>query len=1231
MYNEERHSVLRMNWTKEQRDTIETTGRSILVSAAAGSGKTTVLVERIKRLLIDEGTDIDRFLITTFTNAAAAEMKERLEKALREEMKKPGADKAMLTRQLSKLPSASIGTFHSFAFDVIRQYFYLIDIEPGFNVADDVQVSIMKQEAVDKVFRRRYENNSDDFRAFILKYSGSRNDKNLRERVLETCKTLASIHGGIEWAHAKADLLGGEHPLEATGGYRYFARMIKRGLKTACRHYSRAAELAYGSGLPLCHDAAAENTEKLEELIKKAEEAFACPEEELRETLETFKDSLTAFKAKSMAYKKDNADEQTTKVLKDEAKAGSDELSALRKEVYGRSFDELEAELRGVHEDTLYYIDLVAEYLSELKTMKDAENIIEFDDALHYTIDILQHEEAAAELRERFEYIFVDEYQDSNYLQEEIINRIAREDNLFMVGDIKQCIYKFRLAEPELFRDRALRFAEEETSGLLLHISSNFRSKRSVTEAVNCVFRAVMPGYDSSAELHCTAGEEHTGFPPRIHLIVNGAFDDDAPEKNDAEGAVVAGIIRERLGTEVYDTKKKCARPLTLRDFAVIVRNNAEVEALERYLINEGIAAYGESGGKYFDTVEVQVFLNLLRIIENMRQDVPLISAMRSIVFGFTARELAQIRIACRDGSFSDAVLAYAAPAEDASGVPDMSGSAETPRSPEDPGSPEEPGSPEDPLREKIRAMIRTVDLWKEISRTVPLEDLMKEILYGTGYYDYCSGLPVGTQRISNLRLIIDKASRFEEMSHSGLYGFLRYIESMQSSDKTDSEAKTISESENVVRVMSVHKSKGLEFPIVIFANAAKQTERADSGGPIKIHRAHGIGLPIVNRQEHWRRTSMLQKMIAASSLEEKIEEEIRILYVALTRAKDGLEIVGTVKEMEQLEGGVSTKTFLDMLYEPLMSKEDTELILYEDAGQLEQSQAVRRHSPAQLYSLAESFSNPDLEALADARLSFEYPHQAEMQIKQKYSVTELNKAMGSRSADSGTGSVGIGATDTGVADARAHGGGSDRTDVSEADLPEVEAFDPEKAHRPSRGLTASSGLTAADRGTLMHLLMEKTEFAALAGAAAPEVLDRVQETADILLAMDIISPEEYDALSIDKAAAFFGSDIGRRAAEAAATKRLWKEKEFIYSMDMTGDTSTIVQGVIDCFFEEEGSLVLVDYKNSYMGAGRTEDDIRQTYAAQIDLYRQALEAATGKPVKEAYLFLFDTGKFVEM
>lgn len=1187
-----------MNWTQEQRDTIETRGRSILVSAAAGSGKTTVLVERIKRLLIDEGTDIDRFLITTFTNAAAAEMRERLDKALRDELKKPGADKARLTRQLSKLPSASIGTFHSFAFDVVRQYFYLIDIEPGFGVADDVQIGIMKREAVDNVFARRYEENTQEFRDFVLKYGGKRDDSDLRENVLSTCGTLNSIHNGIQWAYAKAALLGADDPVSAIGGYDFMVSRIMAGLEAAEKRFRKAADMMHDNGLALCYDVACDDLEKLEELKQAAETAFACSEEELRGALEGFEGRLAGFKAGTMKYKDDGADEDVKKAVGKVRDKGKAEIKSIIDDVYSPGFDALGAELKGLHADTVYYVGLLEDYYKELKALKEQANVIEYDDALHYTIDILGHQEAAEELRERYEYIFVDEYQDSNYLQEEIVNLIARDDNLFLVGDIKQCIYKFRLAEPELFRARALEFAGDEHPGMLLNISSNFRSKINVTDPVNTIFTEIMRDYDDDAKLHCTAGNEHLGFPPRIHLILNENFDDDAPDKNDAEGAVVAGIIRERRGQEVYDAKNGVVRPLTLGDFAVIVRNNKEVEDIERYLINEGIDAYGESGGKYFETVEVQVFLNLLRIIENMRQDVPLISAMRSVVFGFTVKELAQIRIAHREGSFSDAVLAYA-DEDGAAGAAD--------------------GAIDEALRDKIRSMIRTVYVWKEISRTVPLEDLMKELLYSTGYYDYCSGLPVGRQRISNLRLIADKASKFEEMSHTGLHGFLRYVESMDDSDKTDSEAKVISEGENVVRVMSVHKSKGLEFPVVIFANASKPTEKPDNGGRIKIHRNHGIGLPVVNRAEHWHRTSLLLKMIKEAYSWENVEEEIRVLYVALTRAKDGLEIIATQKNMDRLNelaGDVSTKNFLEMMYWSLADMDGTEVRLYEDAEDLSQVHSHHMHTPEQLYELASGLDNAELEALTDARLSYEYPYSSAAGIKPKYTVTELNRA--------------------------AHGAKAGDPELS------VGAFDPDAA-RPS------GGLTAAERGTIMHMLMEKADFSKIAGDGSETGADAgtsanarklLQTTADTLLADEKLTAEEYDSISIDKAAAFFASDIGQRAAAAAKAGKLRKEKEFVYSMDIpsgdggdSGDTdgdsadaeTTIVQGVIDCFFQEDDGIVLIDYKNSYMGAGRTEEDIRQTYAGQIDLYRHALEGATGKPVKEAYLFLFDTGTFVKM
>ena len=335
-----------MNWTDEQRKTIETTGRSILVSAAAGSGKTTVLVERIKNLLINEGADIDRFLITTFTNAAAAEMKERLDKALREEMKKPDADKAALARQLAKLPSASIGTFHSFAFQLIRQYFYLIDIEPGFGVADEIQVEIMKRNAVDNVFRARYEENTEEFRNFILKYAAGKNDQKIRDNILETCRTIASIHHGLEWAYAKAANLGAEDPLREIGGYRFFARKIMEGLAEAHRRYGKAAELSHLNGFALCYEAASTDVENIEELMQKGSEAFTCPEDALQGRIEAFKDALSEFKPKTMAWKKDGVDDEAKKPIENAKKDGKKAIDAVMQLVYSRSFDELNEELK---------------------------------------------------------------------------------------------------------------------------------------------------------------------------------------------------------------------------------------------------------------------------------------------------------------------------------------------------------------------------------------------------------------------------------------------------------------------------------------------------------------------------------------------------------------------------------------------------------------------------------------------------------------------------------------------------------------------------------------------------------------------------------------------------------------------------------------------------------------------------------------------------------------------
>ncbi|MCQ2546835.1 MAG: UvrD-helicase domain-containing protein [Clostridia bacterium] len=1142
-----------MDWTREQGLAIDTTGKNILVSAAAGSGKTTVLVERIKNLVINKGADIDRFLITTFTKAAASEMRERLEKAIRKEMDAPGADRARLSAQLQLLPGASIGTFHSFAINIIRQYFYLTDLEPGFGVADDVQGEIMKREALDEVFERRYNEDYDRFREFLLRYSSDKGDDRLKDNILDTYRTLISIPDYIDWAREMAAKLSSDDPMMEIDGYRVLRAQVLDNLEEAEEIYYEFAESLNDPLTPVNYGIALDNAKAISGIFDTVRTALDVDVDSLREALKSSAD-LLKYKLPSQQWKKEGLGDEDRKPFMDIKKKADDCKNAAKK-LLESDIDRLNQDMKDVSDDTFYYIDIIEEFVNVFRARKAEDNLIDFDDAMHYAIAILKNDEAAEELKEKFEYIFIDEYQDSNYLQEVIVGRIARSDNLFMVGDVKQCIYKFRLAEPEMFMEKAeLYDSEEETESILINLNSNYRSKRSVTEPVNDIFTRVMEGYDERARLNCTAPDEYPGMPARLHIINREEFEDDAPEKIEAEAAVVAGIIKERLGQTIYDVKTGITRPLTLRDFAVITRKNRVVEEIERYLINEGIDAYGEGSGRYFETVEVQVFMNLLKIIVNMRQDVPLISAMRSVVFGFAVRELVEIRTACREGSFYDAVMNYAVKGEN------------------------------EILRDKIRKMTETVDLWKETSRTVPLEDLMKVILYDTGYYDYCSGLPVGVQRISNLRLIAEKAAGYEQIGHGGLYGFLKYVESMEESNQNEAEAKVIGENEDVVRVMSVHKSKGLEFPVVIFPDASRGTKpKNNMGGSITVHRDFGIGLLKVNREEHWHRKTFLQRAIDYTKEKESIEEEIRILYVALTRAKDCLEIIGSVKTDDKLSAKASSKSFMDMMYGPLTARQEVETITYRDSGELEQRQSSKRHTVDNLYTrIEEAGRKPKTETdiMIGNRLSFEYPYGKEGEIRPKYSVSELNRGK------------------------------------EEREIP-VAAFEPDEEKHI---------LSAAEIGTVMHLLMEKADFE----HAEKEGEAYLQTLADRLLASETIGAAEYDAINIDNAAAFFKTGTGKRAAAAFAEGKLEKEKEFIFEKEIEG-VKTVVQGIIDCFFEEDDQLVLIDYKNSYMGAGRTVEDVADSYSGQIELYRQALEGATGKTVKEAYLYLFDTGRFIKM
>ena len=1148
-----------MNWTEAQLQTIETRNKNILVSAAAGSGKTAVLIERIKQLMIKDKVDVDRFLITTFTNAAAAEMRERLEKALNMEMEKEDADKAFLRKQLMLMPSANISTFHTFALEVMRKFFYLTDLEPGFRIGDDTEVNIMKRESVEELFDKRFEEDYDDFTAFLEKYSSERSERRLMENIVSLYDQMRSIPDYFRWADERTELLASESPSEALGLRAFVEKKCIKAAAQSARCFSKAAELLYEAGLEKLYRKAQQDAD----MVKSVADAAA------RGGLQAFCELYGSIGYNQMRASKDEKEDY--EVIKANVsslrKKGKKLLDDVIGRYLGRSFDEYDEELRACHDDTVYMTGLMKELEVVFKEKKREKNIVDFDDVMHYAADILRDEMAAGEYRNKFRYIFIDEFQDSNMLQEIIAGRIAGEDNLFMVGDVKQSIYKFRLAEPEIFKAKyALYSRNEDDKSIKIDLSSNFRSKKSVTELVNSVFGLIMEGYDENSELKCTFSDEYPGLSPQLHIISKESGDSGFMGSSFAEAQQVVRLVEDSIGTEIFDAKMGVYRPAGYRDIAVLSRNRTMIGEIERVLNDSGVPAYGENTGGYFETVEIQVFINLLKLTDNSKQDVPLISVMRCPLFGFNVRELAEIRVFTTEGPYYKAVERYA-----------LEG-------------------PDEQLRIRIKALLEKMSYWRALKDTVSLEELIKTLLYDTGYFDYCSGLPVGKQRISNLRLLVERAGAFEASNYSGLYGFLSYIEALKNSRSNMGEARLVGENDDVVRVMTVHKSKGLEFPIVILAGAGRMIKAKGSGTSASMHKDLAIGMPMINRQGKWYRKTLLQRIIDAKKAEEEYEEEIRILYVAMTRAMDRLLVTAAVRNPDSLEEpSPDYKSYVEMMYEAF-KESGGEVVLHnvEDMGSPQGRRISSRSRIAGLFmrsSAADSSARPEE---IDRRLSFEYPYSGLDRIKSKYSVTELTREAAEEKHET-----------------RNDGGGKSASSPADMIL-----------NRPAFS-AESRGPDAAQAGTAMHLVMERADFRQCMERGLPYIV----ETADALLENGELTEEERSCINEENIAAFFDDPVGKRAASAL---HLEKEREFILLKNLDG-AETIVQGIIDCYFEEEGGLVLVDYKNSFVGGNIDESVIADRYRRQIELYKEAIEAAEGRCVKEAYLYLFELRKFVEI
>lgn len=1151
-----------INWTNEQQQAISLRDHNILVSAAAGSGKTAVLVERIKQLIIDDKVGLDRFLIVTFTKAAASEMKEKLLKAITKEIKDNPGNSTFLRKQIDVMTGANISTFHSFAMEVIRRYFYLTDLEPDFKIGDEGAVEIIKREVLDQMFEELFEESSPEFIEFLQAYGSDRNEKALKEMFLQFYETIRSIPHPMEWLekHVK-ELNGTIDDFKDSSLYTFMKADIIRIADEILMCFRDAADMAEMAGV----------TSIFEKCMADCDALLPLEQYSQSGCINEIGGLLGNFKPAHMRAKKE--DQESFNEIKEDLtrlrNRGKDLVNDLLERYFSQSMDTYISDMQYIYPMACFLEKMIHEFDFEFRRAKHKKNLIDFNDIEHYALQILENEEAAQEYREKFQYIFVDEYQDSNVMQDALINLIKRENNVFVVGDIKQSIYKFRLAEPEIFQARYRAYASDEDQlSKKIDLNMNFRSKKAVIETVNGVFENLMTGYDEDARLH--QGVQYDGeldYKTEVHIIDNQVSEDmeltdELAEMKNAqlEAYHVAEIIRDTVGSKIYDMKQGRERDVTLKDIVILMRSTKSyADVFQEVLKENDIPAYVDDSSGYFDTVEIQVFLNLLTVIDNKQQDLPLLSVLYSAIFKFSVEDLIRIRLEHKEGSYYDALRNYA-----------------------DAGS-------DSQLAAKTGEFFDRIEYYRDMSQALPLEEFIWKLMWESGYYTYCGALPAGKQRQANLRALSDKAGAFKAFGYGSIYGFLTYIRSIEKREVKTGQVKLVSENEDLVRIMTIHKSKGLEFPVVIVAGMGKRFISARTGKGFYAHKDLGIGMTRVDHKAHWYRKTLLQLMMERKLQQEESEETTRILYVALTRAMDRLILTGTGRYLNEGQLAFPKKpgSYMDQII-PFAGEGRMDLKIF-DRRHMDMDNMKLSWHRDQVRKLLENIPKPEINdeyKELSRKLDFRYSDEKALHKKSKYSVTEYS-----------------------------HKGSEYEIRNEELKIPEF--------------MKSSGDTTAAWRGTAMHKVMEVIDFKeALKAVADGQEDDYMEKQLQLMLRREHLMEDEIEFIEPDKIMGFFKTDIGVRVAEA---DNLQKETEFNFLKESDG-VEVMVQGIIDCFFEEDDGFVLIDYKNSYINPNNREAALRklkETYHMQVKLYREALEIIKGKPVKEAYLYLFSEGQFM--
>lgn len=1210
-----------VRFTPDQQRAIDTIDKSILVSAAAGSGKTAVLVERIINIIVQGRADVDRMLVVTFTNAAASEMRLKLTKAINKEIKAAKTsdpEKAeRLRQQLGKMYRSYISTVHSFCNRVIKEFFYLTDLEPNFKICDSLKAEIMKMEAVEEVFEQGFEEDAFiegcSFREFLDRYSKERDDKALMQELIKAYADLRSMPDYFEWSERMADKLripdSGDY--RDSDLYRELWEEARRIVDETLRESLGLQEYLITLNLP--NTAAKLDSEigvfqTLADAIKSV-----CDGGELARGAEdvvsqVFQNSIfgtfTGGKGEREAYKAVSAD---CKARRDTYK---NNFQNVFKEYNFAELKTLFEEQAETYKYTMYYLALLKEFERIYSAKKRDQGVIDYGDMEHITADILKNEEARKVLRERFEFIFVDEYQDVNTLQEYLIGSVAREDNVFKVGDVKQSIYKFRQAEPHIFEETSRAYKDEHNEhAIQINLNKNFRSNGATIDYINYVFQDLMDGYDDDEKLYQgLTGHPDYNLKPEVHLLLTEVDDASEVENSDTSSAPqgsqfvdierpssgirdesgeeikslskaeveaihVADIVSSIIGTEFYDGKSGKVRKATPRDIAILLRSTKnKSDMYYKSLMSKSISSHISDDGGYFDTVEVAVSMAILKVVDNLHQDIPLISVLRSEVFGFTPEQLAEVRAFAREKQISEAK--------------DREGNVQYQRQSYcdallEYGS----NGSDDSLKSRVNEALETIEKWRTHSKMMQLDDYIWYLLEDSNYYMYAGAMYGGRQRQANLRALVERAGAFRMSSIASLSSYISYLEVLRTKNVEMGQPSMVSEEDDVVRIMTIHKSKGLEFPFVIVAGMGNQLNYSSGTKGFQFDNELGIALAYVNPDEHYWRRTLMQKKITAKIREDEYQEQLRVLYVAMTRAREKLYLIGCEKTDEFVLDDIRSRTS----YFKIMGK-------LNDNNKLNDYMSIDMHE-VKMPLLSRGANNflttdklpMDIELSEEyeevkRRLDYEYAYKDDLNTKAKYSVSELNKEAKDREFYKG------------------------------------------KIEDRNTRIERLASADAASIGTAYHRIMEFVDFKKAINEARECDKAYINERAENLRVNGAISEAVFKALDLRKIYAFFETEIGMRACAAAKEGLLSKEKPFTLRTEHHGKI-VLVQGIIDCYFRDGAELVLLDYKSnrlSYRDRDADIERIKEEYKEQISLYRRALEEGTGLSVKEAYLYSLD-------